>query len=168
MCAIVDANAAGKPFRKDSHYEGHAAKILEAVDSRGLKVVAGGKLLKELCQHSGFKLWWREAVRSGSARRVPKNAIEKERRKIEQNGGCGSNDVHVVALARVSGARLLITDDRKLQKDFGSHALVSRPRGKVYNMRGDNNRQFGETHRKLLARTDLCKVDEKKIAIHSF
>jgi len=38
-----------------------------------------------------------------------------------------SNDLHVLALARVSGARLLYSEDRKLQRDFTKIL-----RGKVY------------------------------------
>ena len=43
-----------------------------------------------------------------------------------------SDDPHVIALARISGARLLCTLDQDLMQDFKNLALVPAPRGSVY------------------------------------
>ena len=45
---------------------------------------------------------------------------------------CTSNDVHVLALALVSGARLLYTNDAALIMDFKNSKVIANPRGKVY------------------------------------
>ena len=58
-----------------------------------------------------------------------------------------SNDLHVIALARISGARLLYSDDKKLRKDFKNKHLVNSPRGKVYSK---------EDHQHLLDQ-NLCR-----------
>ncbi|MDE0306934.1 MAG: hypothetical protein OXI87_18940 [Albidovulum sp.] len=49
-----------------------------------------------------------------------------------KSANCESNDQHVLALARISGARLLYTNDQKLMDDFKNTELVSTPKGKVY------------------------------------
>ena len=64
-----------------------------------------------------------------------------------------SDDPHVLGLALVSGARLLYTNDRELQKDFTNPALI-RPRGKVYST--VVHRHFTEAHEGLLKQRNLC------------
>jgi hypothetical protein len=58
-----------------------------------------------------------------------------------------SNDPHVIALARASGARTLCSRDRELHKDFKNPALVNDPRGSVYQ---------SPSHRHLLGHTSGC------------
>ena len=44
-----------------------------------------------------------------------------------------SNDRHIIALAKASGARLLYTGDGKLlRKDFDNKAYIDNPTGKIY------------------------------------
>ena len=43
-----------------------------------------------------------------------------------------SDDPHVLALARATGARLLHTGDRDLMADFKNKKFLAQPRGKVY------------------------------------
>ena len=68
-------------------------------------------------------------------------------------GVCKSNDLHVLALALVSGARLLYTNDTALIDDFGNRDIVARPRGKIY-----TTAQVTDAHRRLLAARDLCRM----------
>ncbi len=157
MCVIIDTNVAGMVFGKGSPRD-HTDAILSAIDDRGLKLVSGGKLHSELLTNSSFVNWWRERRRSGSVHSVDKNRIEKEHQAIEAKGGFVSNDVHILALARASGARLLITADKALHKDFKNQSLIPGRRGKIYNMQGQSNQTLRPAHRKLLARRDLCKM----------
>lgn len=53
-------------------------------------------------------------------------------RALQGTGQLRSNDPHILALARASGARLLYTADKDLIADFKNPRIVSRPRGKVY------------------------------------
>ena len=48
------------------------------------------------------------------------------------SGEITSDDPHVLALARVSGARLLYTKDNALIRDFKDKKFIDQPRGKVY------------------------------------
>ena len=71
-----------------------------------------------------------------------------------------SNDAHVIALAQLSGARLLYTNDGDLQKDFRNKNLVDNPEGKVYSTEAEKNpnKEFRPAHKRLLGRNDLCRI----------
>ena len=75
---------------------------------------------------------------------------------LQDEGQCRSDDPHVLALAIVSGARLLYSNDAALQRDFKDKRLIDSPRGKVYSTLEGNN--FQRAHQRLLQRTDLCRV----------
>ena len=61
-----------------------------------------------------------------------------------------------LALAQVSGARLLYSNDLTLHQDFGNRDLINRPRGKIYSTHAGG--QIQDSHRRLLRRNDLCRV----------
>ena len=60
----------------------------------------------------------------------------------------------MIALAQISGARLLYTNDSNLQKDFTNRLLIKNPRGKVYTTM--LSQDFNSTHRRLLTR-NVCR-----------
>ena len=51
---------------------------------------------------------------------------------LRRDGAYVSNDAHVIALAQVSGARLLYSNDSDLQDDFKDKSLIDSPRGRIY------------------------------------
>ena len=83
-------------------------------------------------------------------------AVDDHATGLRKEGVCKSNDVHVLALALVSGARLLYTNDTALIDDFGNREIVARPRGKIYTTA--RNTAVTDAHRRLLAARDLCRV----------
>ena len=78
----------------------------------------------------------------------------RRRLPIQQIGECASDDEHVIALARVSGARLLFTNDGDLQADFKNPGIINGPRGVIYTTM--LKQEVTRTHRDLLRRSDLC------------
>ena len=67
--------------------------------------------------------------------------------------------------ARVSGARLLYTNDQYLQDDFNNPEIVNEPRGSVFTTLDISGRRYAaqrdagmvtDAHKELLERTDLC------------
>ncbi len=64
-----------------------------------------------------------------------------------------SNDAHVIALARVSGARILFCRDTALEKDFRNPSVINNPRGKIYKYK---------SHKNLLGVQPSCPYDRKK------
>ena len=155
MCAIVDANVVHQVFGDDRPEAGK--RFLEWIENgRGLLVV-GGKLYAELLQSSeGFRKWAPEALRLGSMVRENATVVDEREKEIYDDGLCSSDDSHVLALAQVSGARLLYSNDSALQKDFTNHTLINQPRGKIYSTRV--NTSFSRSHRNLLDRQDLCSM----------
>ena len=118
------------------------------------RLVVGGKLRRELGDSRAFGTWLRTALRVGRVVDVGDSAVDAESEALERRGVCRSNDFHVLALARKSKARLLFTNDRRLQQDFRDPRIVARPRGIVYTTR--NGTAITAVHRHLLSRADIC------------
>jgi len=130
MCVIVDANLAARVFREPP--EADFAPIFEWLRARSGALVFGGRLASELEQMGNPRRRLRTLLRAGQALLIPDEVVHAEEEVINATGHCRSNDKHVVALARVSGARTLCTHDRDLQTDFRNPKLISAPRGSIY------------------------------------
>ena len=155
MCAVVDANVADQVFGRRNRSEA-GVEFLEWIKKGRGRLVAGGKLLEELNRTSARE-WARQAVLAGLIRNV--NNAEVDARTEVLRGSCNSDDPHVIALAQVSGARLLYSNDRDLHRDFGNKRLIDKPRGKVYStLEGGGHLQ--ESHKKLLRKKELCRSEQ--------
>ena len=95
-------------------------------------------------------------MRTGKMKVLDKNKVSTRTDRIEQERLHTSNDPHVLALAQLSGARLLYSNDAKLQQDFKNKDLIDRPQGNIYSTR--QNKDFTRTHKRLLSKQDLCKT----------
>ena len=73
--------------------------------------------------------------------------VDREERTVGELRLCRSNDLHVVALARLSGARVLCTNDHDLEIDFTNRQLVPAPKGKIYK---------NANHKAILIHNRLC------------
>lgn len=144
MCLIVDANLAARVFAEPA--EADFSPILDWLEGNGCLVI-GGQLAPELARIGGARRYLINLLRAGRARRVPDEVVEADRHTVAGTGLCRSDDAHVLALARVSGARVLCTHDRDLQQDFRNPLLISRPRGSVYQRR---------EHERLLRHSTSC------------
>ena len=71
---------------------------------------------------------------------VNKGKVDTRTEELREDQRLKSDDPHVIALAQVSGARLLYTNDEDLQKDFRNTNLVNNPSGKVYSTEAENTR----------------------------
>ncbi|MCY4461723.1 MAG: PIN domain-containing protein [Albidovulum sp.] len=159
MRAIVDANVVSIVFgagkNKPNNRPDAAREFLKHISSDGPVLVIGGRLKEELFKLERFRIWYDEASKSGRVRNVSDADVAKEEAKLDSSAGCQSNDRHVLALARISGARLLYTNDQKLMNDFKNTNLVPTPKGKVY--RTPRNGKFTEGH-KMLLQNSSCKA----------
>lgn len=150
MCAIVDANVAGEVFGDGRPEAG--AEFFKWINREGGRLVAGGKLLEEL-NRTSCREWARQAMIAGWIRSLDDDEVDA--RAAELRDSCVSDDPHVIAVAQVSGARLLYSNDGDLHRDFGNNRLIDGPRGKVYSTRDDKS--FRNRHRRLLQSRDLCR-----------
>ena len=159
MCAILDANVAGEVFIKRPKLAAQppraGEKFLIWIKEGPGHLVVGGKLRNELGKVNLFQEWAREAQLSGKLRSINDERVNEKTAKLEAKRKCLSNDPHVIALAQIGGARLLYTNDRKLQGDFRNEMLISNPQGLIYET-PKNNKKFTATHKELLSRKDLC------------
>ena len=127
---IVDADRIGS-FLEDRE-DSDAAPIHRWLSRGRGKLVysTGGKFATEVLRRQRQRLL--EYDRVGRARRIPAHSFVGDERRLRRQGGLRSNDVHVIALARASGARLFYTGDRRLMKDFKDPRFVRKPRGRIY------------------------------------
>lgn len=155
MCAILDANVAFEVFGDDNKRTDAGERFLKWVFAGAERLVVGGKLLEELRIPPDLALQLQGA---GRMKTEPKATVDARAKQLQDS--CSSDDPHIVALALVSGARLLYTNDHKLMEDFTNPKLIDQPQGKIYPARGDGkyrDGRFQRTHRDLLRRRDLCR-----------
>lgn len=154
MCAIVDANVVHEVFGSNLRPAGE--KFFEWIETGSERLVVGGKLREELEQGSeDFRIWARQAIIARKMKIISKDRVDAQAREIANEGGYQSDDPHILALAQVSGARLLYSNDGALQEDFDNKDLIDNPRGKVYSTRRSKN--FQRSHQGLLNNRNLCR-----------
>ncbi len=153
MCAILDANVVHEVFGRHGTEAGK--EFLYWINRGRGKLVVGGRLLQELEKGSGnFKKWARNAQATGKIRRVNREQVNARENHLREEKTCKSNDPHIIALAQVSGARLLYSNDKNLRHDFKDTKLLNG--GKIYSTLQD--KRFSDAHKRLLARRDLCQA----------
>ena len=117
MCAIVDANVVSEVFGSNLPPAGE--KFFDWLNKGSGQLIVGGKLLEELEKSSAeFRRWGQEAQLAGKMRIVNKSEVDARTEQIQNEGTIRSDDPHVIALAQVSGARLLYSNDGNLQTGF--------------------------------------------------
>lgn len=154
MCAILDSSVVHKVFDVDRPEAGKA--FFDWINSGKGTLIVGGKLLAELDGMIAFQEWRRQAIQAGRVKRYRDRNVEDRTKILTREESCKSNDQHVIALAQVSGARLLYSDDGDLHADFKNDSLINRPRGVVYSTKNCDN--LTPDHRNLLGRTDICRT----------
>ena len=155
MCAIIDANVAHEVFGPNPSEAG--SKFFDWLQSGKGKLISSGKNLRELEKSGdGYRKWASVAIKRGRLKKAPDmQKLETREKALASSKDLISNDAHIIALAQLSGARLLYSNDEDLQKDFDKKTLIDRPRGKVYST--IERKDFRDSHRKLLATKNLCR-----------
>lgn len=154
MCVILDNDVCHEIVGPNSTAVGEYLR--KWLTSGKSKLVIGGQLRRELSKNGPVLQWLAQALNSGIAETFSDGPIDDLARRIR--GACESNDSHVIALARISGARLLFTRDRALMKDFKNTQLLGgRVKGRIYT--SDEVRPgLRDSHRQLLRQRDLCET----------
>lgn len=130
MCIIVDTCSGIDVFSNAPSDE--MLLVRDALfGSSGIttKLIIGGHLSSEYMQSGALKRALTVLDRAGRVRRADNEQVDNETESIRDQ--CRSNDAHVVALARVSGARVIVTLDEQLRKDMKDKKLIDNPRGKI-------------------------------------
>jgi len=135
MCVIVDANIAPKLFSTPAQAD--FRPLIRWIIRGGGSIVTGGRNLDELRRVRAAADFIQEQDRRGRAHLTQPDStlsdpVDLEEKRLADGRLCRSDDPHVVALARVSGARTLCSHDQDLAADFTNATLVAKPRGAVY------------------------------------
>lgn len=163
MCVIIDACVRDLVFsapRSDA-----AVAIVNWIDEADGRMVYGGtKYYEELFtqkKDNGERVTLERVTRqvrawkqAGRAMEFPKAAVDAEERVVREMNAATSNDIHILALARVSGARVLFSSDGKLHADFKNAAIVDSPRGAIYQTKD---------HSGLLQHSTSCRASASKL-----
>ncbi len=145
MCLIIDANVAAIVFQVPCQDE--YRPVWNWIERRGGILVFGGRNEAELTRVAAVRQRLYTLWQAGRAMQVPDQTVAAEERSVTSLGVCRSDDPHVIALARASGARVLCTEDGNLEKDFKNPQLVPRPRGAIYK---------NDSHAHLLCHNKIC------------
>jgi len=135
VCVIIDNNVAARVLLQDDPQFEPVRHRLLAGSKRPIRIAYGGRVREELFRNIRVQVALEILDRAGRATLVPNSKIEKEQRALLNSGLCTSNDVHVIALARAAPARILISLDQDLHRDFKNAKILNNPRGKVYQRR---------------------------------
>ncbi len=135
MCIIIDANTS-------PHFKGKTPEaqfvVNWIIDGKGT-LETGGRNLDEI-RACPLRNLLQQFLLAGRVRLYRHQDVIQYQRGLDQTK-MESDDPHILALALVSGCRLLFSHDKNLHKDFtGKHFLS--PRGKVF--------QDLDKHKKLL------------------
>ncbi len=164
MCAIIDVNVVPELWDQGGTEAGREFRL--AVERGRVPLVVGGSALEDELSGAGERVrrWLQELRLSGRLTQHPESYEEVDEtanqlRSLPRGSAtCRSNDHHIVALAVVSGARLLYTNDRDLTDDFKDKRLIDNPRGKVYSTIGTT--RYDQGKKRLLNNRELCKTSE--------
>lgn len=153
MCAIVDANIASEVFGTKRSEAG--CKFFDWLNTGAGILISGGELFYEL-NKTKYRDWARQAILSGKVKLENHQIVEARTAKLKSEKACKSNDYHIIALAQISGARLLYTNDVNLTADFKNKKIIDKPRGRVYTT--NKYKHYTASQRELLERNDLCMI----------
>ena len=125
-------------------------------DGNGCIVFGGAEYRKELNRPEvrAFQIWLVQLQQAGRARTIDDEAVDAHVSVIKATSRLRSNDAHIIALAFVGKARVLVSDDRKLKQDFTDTRLLRKPKGRLYPW--ESNAPIKNAHRDLLRR-HACK-----------
>lgn len=146
MCAIIDSNVVAEAFGNNRTPAGKAFR--KSVDQGTIRLVVGGMLLDELDQNIKFRKWRAAAVQFGRVFAAAHEKVDLVTKQLRASQSCVSNDQHIIALAQVTGARLLFSNDEQLHRDFKNRQLIDGPQGKVYSTLVKS--EVTHAHRRLL------------------
>lgn len=131
MCVIIDANVLSR-FCSDPEAAGFGEVDRWLTARNGRLVYGGTKYGKELAGVTAAVQLFAGYARAGKAKLLDKSRIDEEAAWIEANQSIKSDDEHILAIARVSGARVLCSCDGDLISDFTNIALVPTPKGRRF------------------------------------
>lgn len=157
MCIVIDINVF--PIVFDSRHKEHS-KFIDLfrwiTTGRGFIVFGGTHYLKELKGIRSYLRFITELDRSGRTRRLIDELVDKEEKlvqKIINSNDC--DDCHLIAIVRVSGCRLICSNDRRADKYLKNGKYYPKQQ-KAPHIYRDNS------HKRLLCNKNICDIKNVK------
>jgi len=147
LCVIIDADIDNLVFCEIPHHDFLPVFNWLRNPLGNGSMVYGGKNAEELFRREQTRGFIKTLSQAGRAFLFTDEEIATEEANVVNSGLCHSNDTHVIALAKASGARTLCSHDQLLHRDFGDPAILNNPRGSIYQ---------SARHRHLLRHTRSC------------
>ena len=137
MCLILDTDNYGLFLAPDNE---DMKPVRDWIDNKNGKIAYSpvGKMKNELERSPRVRNRFTQYRRAGKLKDFPMEAVEQEKKRLPK---LRSNDPDILALAQVSGVRVLVSSDTDLHADFKS--IVG---GNIYQT---------QRHKHLLKK-DLC------------
>jgi hypothetical protein len=153
MCVIIDACVRDLVFSAPP--SDAAVPVIKWIEEGDGRMAYGGtKLCDELFKSGNASRRIKAWKQAGRAMEFPKAVIDAEESVVRAMNAATSNDVHILALARVRGARVLFSSDGKLHADFKNAVIVDNPRGAIYQTKD---------HGALLQHSASCRASAGKL-----
>lgn len=153
MCLIIDTNVVARMLDVN---DPTGRTILSWLLHHGGLLAEGGLLSHELSMAGAATQTLRTLRQAGRVFDASTHDPEAFQAALDRYSAlCRSNDAHVLAVAHVSGARTLATNDQALTDDFKDPKLLSPPRGRVLH---------DQTHGHLLKHDVGCRRPPSKPA----
>ena len=159
MCVIIDTNLAARVLiQDDPEFEPVKAHLFRNKKPR-VQIAYGGRLVEELFANLEIRRVMARLVRLGRAKQVRDEKIEEEQRRLLRLGICTSNDIHVIALARAAPARVLISLDRGLHRDFTTKDPCKSARQGLSKTQACEIAKYPVRHRKFVSHQTVTARD---------
>jgi len=135
MCIIVDEDVAGSFVSDRDHQDNRP--IHDWIDKCDGLIVYSQDLINKLQDAKAltrYSSYLAKRVQAGRAKFYGSEKLAPELKKLQALDVRAKDDLHILALARASGARVLYTEDQKLQSDFSEadRGIITNPKGRVY------------------------------------
>jgi hypothetical protein len=127
MCIIVDASAT----RDLAEPTDDGKPVLNWLLKGKGGLIIGGYLSTELERSSRLRATFVVLNQAGRLRRLADDKVRQVAEQIKLRDICCSNDCHVVAVAIISGCRLIFSRDKDLGKDLKNREIVN-PAAAIY------------------------------------
>lgn len=126
MCIIVDADSAHHLSNLTEHGKPVMRWLLKG---RG-GLVVGGEIKRELTK-GGLRETMVILDQAGRLKKLDDKKVDDLAKEIKKSGKCQSNDHHVIAVALISGCRLLYSSDQALHEDAKNCEILN-PTASIY------------------------------------
>lgn len=140
MCLILDANKYSDFLNPNNQDMKPVRDWVENLRGK-IAYAPTQKMESELNEHKKMRKKFDDFRQAGRIKLFSKDKVQSAMKNLQN---LKSDDPHIIALAQVSGVKLLVSGDTNLHKDFSNRNLIKK--GSIYQTK---------EHKHLLKR-DLC------------